>query len=423
VASPDAPGLAGFAAAAWSVRRVDACDGADVAAALSAALRSQRPTLIACIWPHRMVAEDHQPEDCLAESLQAWLATGKRCAGIRRAWLKRLTRHASRQEFDNAMAGKLPAGWHAPFFEPGPLLAPGETAISTAATLRHAMLRMSATVPEITRLPADEAGRPGSAPAEASLVRDVPAGMVQGVGAAAAGLALHGGTVPVTKVSLAQATAMLATLRDAATASLRLVTFMAEPDRACPAGGQRASLRSIGNLCIFRPADASELLECAELAFRRAGGPTVLLVSEAPVPLLSDRPTRTRCAKGGYVLAEAPSRRAVTLIASGPELQLALAVRAHLAAMGTPAAVVSLPCWRLFARQELSWQEAVLGGAPRVGIEAGSGFGWEKWLGPHGLFIGQEQIEGMTASGTAPQSAVSRIAELVLRHLGVVRAV
>ena len=62
--------------------------------------------------------------------------------------------------------------------------------------------------------------------------------------------------------------------------------------------------------------------------------------------------------------------------------------RATLAAEGIAAAVVSLPCWELFAQQDEAYRAAVLGGAPRIGIEAASGFGWERWLGPDGVFIG-----------------------------------
>jgi transketolase len=177
-------------------------------------------------------------------------------------------------------------------------------------------------------------------------------------------------------------------LRAAAYAGLRTVYLVAEPATPCPTAGHRAALRAMRNVFVFRPADASETLECTELALRRVHGPSVLLLSEVPCAPLAERPTRTRCVHGGF-LARAPSkRRDVTLIASGTELSLALQVHDCLARTGIVSAVVSLPCWELFANQEQEWRDEVLGRAPRVGIESGSGFGWERWLGAGGVFVG-----------------------------------
>jgi transketolase len=202
-------------------------------------------------------------------------------------------------------------------------------------------------------------------------------------------------------------------LRAAAAAGLHFVECLVEPARPCPSAGYRASLRAMRNLLVFRPADASEALECAELALRRGGGPCVLLLCEQPVPLLADRPARTRCAKGGYVLREAAAPRAVTLVASGPELHVALQAHKILAAAAIPAAIVSMPCWSFFASQEPDWQRAVLGDAPIVALETGSGFGWDRFLGNEGLFIGDDP----TAGDAVPLSP-HRVANLVLRHLG-----
>jgi transketolase len=98
----------------------------------------------------------------------------------------------------------------------------------------------------------------------------------------------------------------------------------------------------------------------------------------------------------------------VTLIASGPELSLALRVRITLARSGLHAAVVSIPCWELFARQDPAWRDRVLGEAPRVGLERGGGFGWERWVETRGLFIA-------TAGIGDDQAAM--VAGAVRRHL------
>ena len=85
------------------------------------------------------------------------------------------------------------------------------------------------------------------------------------------------------------------------------------------------------------------------------------------------------------MLAEADGgQRDVTILATGSEVGVAMEARDALAKDGIEAAVVSMPCWELFAAQPVAYREAVLGDAPRVGVEAAVGFGWERWLGERG---------------------------------------
>ena len=149
-----------------------------------------------------------------------------------------------------------------------------------------------------------------------------------------------------------------------------------------------ASLRAMPNVMMFRPADAMETAECWELALRRPDGPSLLALSRQALPAMRFDTTENRSARGGYVLAEAGGPRQATLIATGSEVAIAMAAREALAGEGIPVAVVSLPCWELFAQQDEAYRAEVLGGALRVGVEAGVSFGWERWLGPDGVFIG-----------------------------------
>ncbi len=138
-----------------------------------------------------------------------------------------------------------------------------------------------------------------------------------------------------------------------------------------------------------------ETAECWELAMRRMDGPSLLVLSaQALLPWRIDT-TENRCARGGYVLAEADGARQATIIATGSEVSVAMAAREKLAGDNIAAAVVSLPCWELFAQQDEAYQAQVLGGGPRVGIEAATAFGWDQWIGSEGTFI------GMTGFGVA----------------------
>jgi len=135
------------------------------------------------------------------------------------------------------------------------------------------------------------------------------------------------------------------------------------------------------------------------------------VLSRQGVPALRDAANGNKTARGAYVLAEAEGgQRAATIIATGTEVSLAMAARKALAAQGVQVAVVSAPSFELFAQQSAEYQAEVLGSAPRVGVEAACGFGWERWLGQGGVFI------GMTGFGA------SAPAEVLYQHFGITEA-
>jgi transketolase len=115
------------------------------------------------------------------------------------------------------------------------------------------------------------------------------------------------------------------------------------------------------------------------------------------------------CRRGAYVIAEAEGgARRVTLLATGSEVAIAVQARRALQADGVPTAVVSMPCWELFDEQDASYRSAVLGpGTARVAVEAALRFGWERYLGEHGAFVG---MRGFGASGPA---------DVLYRHFGI----
>jgi transketolase len=162
-----------------------------------------------------------------------------------------------------------------------------------------------------------------------------------------------------------------------------------------------AALRAMPRLQVFRPADAVETAECWALALKSRHAPSVLALTRQSLPLLrTEADGDNRCARGAYVLAEANGARRVTLLATGSEVSLAMAARDALAKDGIAAAVVSLPCWELFEQQPEDYRKAVLGEGPRVGVEAAVRFGWDRWLGPRGAFVGMGDF-GASAPGEA----------------------
>jgi transketolase len=159
------------------------------------------------------------------------------------------------------------------------------------------------------------------------------------------------------------------------------------------------ALRAIPNMHVLRPADAIETAECWQLALETRTGPTILALSRQNLPTIRHAGDSNLCARGAYILA-GEAANPIRLIASGSEVQLALAARDLLAKDGFQAAVVSMPSWELFAHQSDSYRNEVMGGGGtiRVACEAASGFGWERWLGARGAFVG---MTGFGASAKA----------------------
>ena len=162
-----------------------------------------------------------------------------------------------------------------------------------------------------------------------------------------------------------------------------------------------AALRAIPNLNVFRPADAIEVVECWESALKDQKTPSILVLTRQNLPFLrTEKTSDNLCRRGGYVLSE-DDKAEVTLLSTGSEVSIAVETQQILKMKGISARVVSLPCWRLFELQEVEYQKNVL--APhtlRIAIEAAVPFGWEKFIGPEGGFIG---MHGFGASGAYQQ--------------------
>ena len=155
------------------------------------------------------------------------------------------------------------------------------------------------------------------------------------------------------------------------------------------------------NVLVMRPADAVETAEAWAVALGNAHGPSVLALSRQGLPPVRTSYTADNLvSRGAYIVAEAEGKRAATILATGSEVSIALDARKKLQADGIGTCVVSMPSWELFARQDRSYRDQVLGPAGvRVAVEAALEFGWERWIGPNGAFIG---MKGFGASAPAP---------------------
>jgi transketolase len=170
-----------------------------------------------------------------------------------------------------------------------------------------------------------------------------------------------------------------------------------------------SALRAIPNLDVIRPADSEEAAAAFCAALARADGPTALILTRQNVPALDAIPLEDRregVIKGGYIAKREGANLERILIATGSELQHALAAADKL---GDGTRVVSLPCWERFERQSAEYRESVLPSAcaRRVAIEAGVSHGWHRYVGLAGKTVSIDSF-GLSAPG-----------DQVMKHFGI----
>ncbi|MEO1328874.1 MAG: transketolase [Pseudomonadota bacterium] len=435
--------LARFAAGGWHVIRCDGHDPARIEAALAAAKADPRPSLVARrtvigfgapskqgtsgvhgapLGPEEIAAARRtlgwtaEPFEIPAPILSAWRALPREAAEARRAWEERRARSPRRDAFDAAQAGAPPPALAAGMAALKATLVEERPKLATRVASQRALEVAHAAVPFMLGGSADLTGSTNAKTAEMIPVApDEFAGdyvhygvREHGMAAAMNGVALHGGLIPYGGAFLVFADYARPAIRLSALMEQRVIYLMTHDSIGLGEDGPThqpvehlASLRATPNLAVFRPADAVETAEAWEAALGLARTPSILCLSRQGLPTLrTAAEAENLTAKGAYLLRETDGPRAVTLLATGSEVEIAVAAADRLADQGVAAAVVSMPCWMLFERQSAAYRAAVLGTAPRVGVEAAMRFGWDRWLGERSAFVG---MAGFGASAPAAE--------------------
>jgi len=433
--------IARFQAAGWATLKVDGHEPAAIAAALAQAKTHDKPTLIACKTvigygaPTKAgtAATHGSPlgKDEVAGARQklgwayapfvvpdvireAWSKAGQRGQADYAAWAKRHDSSAHRAEHDRVMARELPENFAAKVNELKDSIAAEAPKIATRQSSQKVIEALAPVLPEFIGGSADLTGSNNT---KAKTALPIKGGAYGGsyvyygireheMAAAMNGMALHGGIIPFGGTFLVFTDYCRPAIRLSALMHQRVIYVMTHDSIGLGEDGPThqpvehlAALRAIPNLLVFRPADTMETAECWALALAAKNRPSILALTRQALPhLRADSAVANHCARGGYVIRPAKAKRQVTLIATGSEVMLAVEARERLEAQGIGTAVVSLPCWELFDEQPESYRTEVLGDGLRVGIEAAIGFGWERYLGGDGIFIG---MPGFGASAPA----------------------
>lgn len=187
---------------------------------------------------------------------------------------------------------------------------------------------------------------------------------------------------------------------------------------------QVAALRSIPNLVVIRPGDANETIEAWRVAIASEKSPVALILSRQKMAVIDqDKYTSARnVEKGAYIVSPAKGEAQLIVVATGSELELAMIAQTELAAEGIVVSVVSMPSFELFERQSAAYKESVLPDAiqKRISIEAGTSFGWHRYIGREGIVISIDTFgesapgeELMKKYGFSVENVVSKARELV----------
>lgn len=427
-----------FEACGWNTLEVDGHNQKQIAKAILKAQKSSKPTLISCktkigygaptkcgtskCHGSPLGAEElsamrkalnwsAEPFNVPEDILLSWREAGKRSVSAYKDWQARAK--AKGREFNDVVNGKLPKNWDKE------LNKLKETSIkekTKVATRKASQMCLEAIMPHIPQIVGGSADLAASNLTLSKVSKTVTSKDYNGnnimygirehvMGAIMNGMSLHGGIIPFGGTFFVFSDYMRPSQRLAALMGIRVIYVLTHDSIGVGEDGPThqpiehlASYRCMPNILTFRPCDVVETAESWQIALETENKPSILALTRQGLPMLRTSCAENLTARGAYIISEAKNKRQATIIATGSEVSMAIEAQAKLAEEGIDVAVVSMPCCELFDAQSPTYQEQVLGKAPRVAVEAASKFGWEKYVGLDGDIIG---MDGFGASGPA----------------------
>ncbi len=435
--------IARFKASGWQVARADGHDIDAVSAAIDAAKKSRKPSLIACkttigfgapnlAGSHKthgapLGAEEIQatrvalgwtqgPYEIPADIRSEWESIANRGQSTRHEWQSRLDASPKKSRFERTISGEVPKALTTRMRRYKRELKVERPKVASRQASQMALEVINGAVPSMVGGSADLTG---SNLTKTSNMRSVTPGNFRGnyvhfgirehaMGAVMNGMALHGGMIPYGGTFLVFSDYMRGSMRLSALMKQRVIYVLTHDSIGLGEDGPThqpiehlAMLRATPNMLVFRPCDAVETAESWEIALQSTETPSVMALSRQGLPTVRiERTNENLSRKGGYILKNVRGARNITLMATGSEIAIALEAAAILESSGLQVAVVSMPCWELFDQQSDQYRQSVLGSAPRIAVEALTGFGWDRYLRPQDVFIGMTDFG---ASGPAPE--------------------
>ena len=428
-----------FQASNWHTIEIDGHDPSAIAAALTEAQGSDKPTMISAktvigygaptkagkkdahgapLGPEEIdgarkaLGWEAEPFKIPEDVCDAWRIAGLRSAQQHKEWQKRLEAADAelRGEFERRQRGDLPTGLDDAILDYKRALAEEPQKKATRKASQAALEVINGVVPETLGGSAALTGSNNTNTSQTPPItpddfsgRFIHYGIREhGMAAAMNGMALHGGLIPYSGGFLIFSDYCRPSIRLAALMGIRAIHVMTHDSIGLGEDGPThqpvehlASLRAIPNLNVFRPADVTETAECWHLALQASGTPSVIALTRQDLePFRLAMEEDNLCARGAYEIASTEDGdAAVSIFASGSEVEIALAAKALLDEAGHATRVVSVPCFELFAQQSDEYRKAIIGDAPvKVGVEAAIRQGWDTLIGNDGVFVGMSSF-------------------------------
>ncbi|MFT7146868.1 MAG: transketolase [Yoonia sp.] len=414
-----------FEASGWHVQSINGHDPEAIDAAIKAAKKDPRPSMIAC---KTHIALGHAAQDTSkghgaltnAEQLKAakeaygaplgafevpanvkaqWEAMGTRGAAAHADWHERFNNmSASRQiEFKRIYAGEAPKRLASTIRVLKKQISENAPSVATRKSSENVLAAINPIMQETIGGSADLTGSNNTLTSDMGVFhpntrkgRYIYYGVREhGMAAAMNGMALHGGARPYGGTFMCFTDYARGAMRLSALMGIPTTYVMTHDSIGLGEDGPThqpvehlAMMRATPNFNVFRPADTVETAESWELALTSHKTPSMLALTRQNLPTVRlEHKGKNLTAQGAYVLADATGKRQAILLATGSEVSIAMEARDLLEAEGIGTRVVSMPCWELFEEQDESYRKRVLPGGPvRVAVEAGIRFGWDRWL-------------------------------------------
>jgi len=423
-----------FESYGWNFQEVNGHNEKQISKAIKKTLKSKKPSLISCktiigygspnksgkASSHGAALGDeevalvrkklkwkYKPFEIPKEILSEWRKIGKRGDLQEKKWNVVYNKKSKKvkDEFSRVINGKLPKNLDKiideekrKFFD----LKPNVASRQSSASVLEAITK---NLPELVGGSADLSGSNNTKTKYSTIIKPsnfkgnyihygvrehAMAGIMNG-------MALHGGILPYGGTFLIFLDYCKPALRLSAFMGLRVIYIFSHDSIGLGEDGPThqpiehlAHLRAIPNLNVFRPADTIETLECWEIALKSSTNPSVIALSRQKLPFVTETLTKKNMSNlGGYELKKTNLNPEVTLIASGSEVQIAIDALNKLQEININSKVISMPCQELFDKQSKEYKEKIIDkNSIKISIEAGSIYGWEKYVGPDGISLG-----------------------------------
>ena len=423
-----------FEAYGWNVQEIDGHDTAQIDAAIGRAQAFDTPSIICCKThigygaptkqdkasshgsplgekeingAREKLGWSHPPFVIPDNIRQMWHAAGERSHGDYNSWMKRLGDNRIKGDFLKTMDADVANQIFPIIMELKETFAKEKPKLATRQTSGKVLEKLVPALPSLIGGSADLTGSVNTkidGPEAISAVNNYNGQYIyygvreHGMAAIMNGMALHGGVIPYGGTFLQFADYSRPAIRLGALMRQRVVHVMTHDSIGLGEDGPThqpvehlAALRAIPNLLVMRPCDGVETAECWQIALTNKTGPSMLVLTRQGLPTFRRADGGNLCERGAYILSDCDGEPEVTIFATGSEVEIAMAAKKELEDLRRKVRVVSVPCMELFFAQDGAYQESILcNKSVKVAVEAAVRFGWDRLIGPHGIFIGMK---------------------------------